>query len=658
MTSIAKQNTIEALTIYHKAHVNKWEVRVTDGNVRIASWTDRFKSIFTKIFNPSINRAHWDKKAKEAITNKLCKEITLPQDSPNRTNIENKIDQLLQNINKITEDKISNSVEEIFLIDEILDLKKEEIPSSKKTVEKNKGLYSTKEIYLTPENLFENELPENEFEEISLNNQSKVGVEEKSLLKKSKFKIEEIPFEKAFDKQIDINKIKNNTKELWQFTDKNKYGLIVEILNYTQDHDLTRASKVADFTVDLIKEFALSKDEALIAAKNICFAMKEFNLDSDKAYELEKTTRNLINKKYLAKDLPLKLQLSASLALKQLIEKDPNRNRKEAIQIVIKRIDMLKEIQNKIPKDMQIDCVHEGKDYEYKVSFSKEQKEKIAESLKTQLKEPLYKKNKEMEENLKDKSNILTMTGLDHQSILDGERSSALFNKNGKIISTLNSDPQSNSLKIEEKYESNGFIEVHEEYETPENTITNPDSNIRDIPESLLETNFLNPLKNFQKISKLNDKNITDISHFLSQTTLGTLCQFELAELKSHVQGASSNKRGKTFYDADFLTKKTKEGNTRIILKATKYDDGDSLVININDSKNSYAKRLPINEFFNYEKDGKAGPEKFRQKMNVDFEIQINQNDEIQIRVIDAGLINKFSIDYKTLDTTPIAEFF
>ena len=51
MTSIAKQNTIEALTIYHKAHVNKWEVRVTDGNVRIASWTDRFKSIFTKIFS-------------------------------------------------------------------------------------------------------------------------------------------------------------------------------------------------------------------------------------------------------------------------------------------------------------------------------------------------------------------------------------------------------------------------------------------------------------------------------------------------------------------------------------------------------------------------------------------------------------------------------
>ena len=67
---------------------------------------------------------------------------------------------------------------------------------------------------------------------------------------------------------------------------------------------------------------------------------------------------------------------------------------------------------------------------------------------------------------------------------------------------------------------------------------------------------------------------------------------------------------------------------------------------------------LPINEFFNYEKDDKVGPKKFRQKMNVDFEIQINQNDEIQIRVIDAGLVNKFSIDYDLLDTTPIDEIF
>ena len=67
---------------------------------------------------------------------------------------------------------------------------------------------------------------------------------------------------------------------------------------------------------------------------------------------------------------------------------------------------------------------------------------------------------------------------------------------------------------------------------------------------------------------------------------------------------------------------------------------------------------MPINEFFNYEEDDKAGPEKFRQKMNVDFEIQINQNNEIQIRVIDAGLVNKFSIDYDLLDTTPIDEIF
>ena len=354
----------------------------------------------------------------------------------------------------------------------------------------------------------------------------------------------------------------------------------------------------------------------------------------------------------------MKLQLSASLALKQLIEKDPIRNQEKAIKIVKNRIDTLKKIQSKIPKDMQIDCIHEGKDYEYRVSFSKEQKEKIAESLKTQLKESLYKKNKVMEEKLKDLSNINLMKRVNNQSITDAERSSSSFKKDGKTINSLNSDPQSNLLKIEEKYESNGFIEVDEEYEIPQNTITNPDSNIRDIPESLLETKFLNPLKNFQIETKLNDKNLTDISHFLSQTTLGTLIGFEVEELKSHVQGTSTKKRGETFYDVDFLTEKTKEGNKRIILKATKYEDGDSLIIDNIDPNDPTSTLLPINEFFNYEKDDKAGPEKFRQKMNVDFEIQINQNDEIQIRVIDAGSINKFSIDYDSLDTTPISEIF
>jgi hypothetical protein len=72
MTSIAKQNTIDALTIYHKAHVNKWEVRVSEsGNVRIATWTDRFKSGFRAIFNPSRERTKWDEKAKLAIQHKL-----------------------------------------------------------------------------------------------------------------------------------------------------------------------------------------------------------------------------------------------------------------------------------------------------------------------------------------------------------------------------------------------------------------------------------------------------------------------------------------------------------------------------------------------------------------------------------------------------------
>jgi hypothetical protein len=684
MTSIAKQNTIDALYVMHQPEAKKWGVRVIDGNIRIATWTDRLGSFINNFLHPNRTRTDWNKKAKEAISNKLCNEITLAKDSPKKIAIEKKVGELLQNINTnviiIKQDKSLNLEKNTFLKDRILNLKDE---------------------------IFR----EDEFIEITSNNESKVETEK-------------IPFEAAFNKQtninkeININKITNNIKELWEIKDKEQYGLIVEELNHAKDQDLTKATKVANYTLKLLKNHDLPKDIALNTARKINTAMDEYKIDYDNAFDLIQITGNLVNNGHLDKKLPLKLQLSttltiiyfldkgineknaveivrtmhefkiesdkafelfqisldlannghldnklplklqlsASLAFIQLTEKKIDRD--TALTTVKNRIDKLKKIQNKIPKEMQIDCVHEGKDYEYRVSFSKEQKEKIAESLKTQLKEPLYKKNKVMEEKLKDLSNIHLMNRLDDQSILDGERSSSSFRENGKIISTLNSDPQSNPLKIEEKYESNGFIEVDEEYEIPQNTITNPDSNIRDIPESLLETKFLNPLKNFQIETKLNDKNLTDISHFLSQTTLGTLIGFELEKLKSHVQSTSTKKRGETFYDVDFLTEKTKEGNKRIILKATRYEDGDSLMIDNADPNDPSTTLLPINEFFNYEKDDKVGPEKFRQKMNVDFEIQINQNDEIQIRVIDAGLVNKFSIDYDLLDTTPIDEIF
>lgn len=568
MTSIAKQNTIEALTIYHKAQKKEWAVRVVDGNVRVATWTEHLGSRIKNYFNPSRERTNWNQEAELAIKNKLLGEVSLFKE---------------KEINL-------NSVASLFRYVALRDIKKPQ------------------------EDLLE-------------------------LLKNDHLLIEN-----------------EKIKELWQIKDKKMYGLVVEELIHAKDQNLKKATEVAQYTLNLIKKFGFSKSTALNTARNIFFAIDAFNIESDKAFELFQISLDLVKKGHLDKKLPLKLQLSASLAFIQLTEKKIDRD--TALTTVKNRIDKLKKIQNKIPKEMQIDCVHEGKDYEYRVSFSKEQKEKIAESLKTQLKEPLYKKNKVIEEKLKDLSNIHLMNRLDDQSILDGERSSSSFRENGKIISTLNSDPQSNSLKIEEKYESNGFIEVDEEYEIPQNTITNPDSNIRDIPESLLETKFLNPLKNFQIKTKLNDKNLTDISHFLSQTTLGTLIGFELEKLKSHVQSTSSKKRGETFYDVDFLTEKTKEGNTRIILKATKYEDGDSLMIDNADPNDPSTTLLPINEFFNYEKDDKVGPQKFRQKMNVDFEIQINQNDEIQIRVIDAGLVNKFSIDYDLLDTTPIDEIF
>lgn len=561
MTSIAKQNTIEALTIYHKAHVNKWEVRVSEsGNVRIASWTDRFKSGFRAIFNPSRERTNWNEKAELAIQQKLFGEVSLFQE-------------------KIEVKSVTSLLKKIFL----LDVKNPE-PNFKSTLENSD------------------------------------------------------PFKKN-----------ENIKQLWDIKDKKIYGLVVEELMNTPNSDLRKATNIANHTAYLIKQFGLSKKDATEASRKTCVAMEEFKFEFKEAYKLARLTENLINKKHIEKDLPLKLQLSASLAFMQLLDKGTNRN--EAMIIVKNRIDMLKEIQNRIPLDMQIDCVHK-KEYEYKISFSKEEKEKIAEKLKTQLNSPLCKINKSLEQSTKKD----LITKLAEQCIADAIRSKSIFKKDGINIKTPILETTFDQTKAVEKYSSNGFL--NDEFETFKNDETIPDSNIEDTPESLLEKSFLIPLENFQLQSNLYTKNITDISHFLSQTTLGTLTGLEFDKSNAYIQGVSSNKRGETIYEVDFIGNETKEGNRRIVLSASQYNDGDNLsIIKLVDT-GSLTTMLPINEFFNYKQDEKAGPNKFRQKMNVDFEILINQNNEIKIRVIDAGFIYKFSINYEKLDTIEKDEVF
>jgi hypothetical protein len=561
MTSIAKQNTIEALTIYHKAHVNKWEVRVSEsGNVRIASWTDRFKSGFRAIFNPSRERTNWNEKAELAIQQKLFGEVSLFQE-------------------KIEVKSVTSLLKKIFL----LDVKNPE-PNFKSTLENS-----------------------------------------------------------------DLFKKNGNIKQLWDIKDKKIYGLVVEELMNTPNSDLRKATNIANHTAYLIKQFGLSKKDATEASRKTCVAMEEFKFEFKEAYKLARLTENLINKKHIEKDLPLKLQLSASLAFMQLLYKGTNRN--EAMIIVKNRIDMLKEIQNRIPLDMQIDCVHK-KEYEYRISFSKEEKEKIAEKLKTQLNSPLCKINKSLEQSTKKD----LITKLAEQCIADAIRSKSIFKKDGINIKTPILETTFDQTKSVEKYSSNGFL--NDEFETFKNDETIPDSNIEDTPESLLEKSFLIPLENFQLQSNLYTKNITDISHFLSQTTLGTLTGLEFDKSNAYIQGVSSNKRGETIYEVDFIGNETKEGNRRIVLSASQYNDGDNLsIIKLVDT-GSLTTMLPINEFFNYKQDEKAGPNKFRQKMNVDFEILINQNNEIKIRVIDAGFIYKFSINYEKLDTIEKDEVF
>lgn len=558
MTSIAKQNTIEALTIYHKAQTNKWEVRVSEsGNVRIASWTDRFKSGFRAIFNSSRERTNWNEKAELAIQRKLFGEVSLFQE-------------------KIEVKPVTSLLKKIFL----LDVKNPE-PNFKSTLENS-----------------------------------------------------------------DLFKENENIKQLWDIKDKKIYGFVVEELMNTPSSDLRKATNVANHTVFLIKEFGLSKKDATEASRKTCVAMEEFKFEFKEAYKLARLTENLINKKHIEKDLPLKLQLSASLAFMHLL--DNGVNKKEAIAIVKNRIELRNQIKKNIPEDMSIPYIHEGKVYEYKISFSEKQKEQIAENLKTQLTEPSCKEQDKIE-----LSNLIS--NLDAQCIKDATRSTSKFSINGKDTNTQNIDPKANQSKIIEKYLPNGFL--NEEFEIYENSESNLESNKKIDPDLiLLNDSFIKPLKKFQLQSNLNTKNISDISHFLSQTTFGTLLTFSFQNSSSFISNVGDPEKAKVLFDVNLIENETEGRDRRIILRATQYTDGDNLRIKHQPDENIPANftLLPINQVL--DKGEKASSEKFVQKINVEYEILINEDDEIKIRVIDAGIFYKFTINETVLDEMPREE--
>ena len=558
MTSIAKQNTIEALTIYHKAQTNKWEVRVSEsGNVRIASWTDRFKSGFRAIFNPSRERTNWNEKAELAIQHKLFGEVSLFQE-------------------KIEVKSVTSLLKKIFL----LDVKNPE-PNFKSTLENS-----------------------------------------------------------------DLFKKNENIKQLWDIKDKKIYGLVVEELMNTPNSDLRKATNVANHTAYLIKQFGLSKKDATEASRKTCVAMEEFKFEFKEAYKLARLTENLINKKHIEKNLPLKLQLSASLAFMHLLDKGVNK--KEAIEIVKNRIELRNQIKNNIPEDMSIPYIHEGKVYEYKISFSEKQKEQIAENLKTQLNDPLCKEQDKIE-----LSNLIS--NLDAQCIKDATRSTSNFSINGKDTNTQNIAPKANQSKTIEKYLPNGFL--NEEFESYENSESNPESNKKIDPDLiLLNDSFIRPLKKFQLQSNLNTKNISDISHFLSQTTFGTLLTFSFQNSSSFISNVGDPEKAKVLFDINLIENETEGRDRRIILRATQYTDGDNLRIKHQPDENIPANftLLPINQVL--DKGEKASSEKFVQKINVEYEILINEDDEIKIRVIDAGIFYKFTINETVLDEMPREE--
>ncbi len=322
MTSIAKQNTIEALYVMHQPEAKKWGVRVIDGNVRIATWTDRLGSFINNFRNPNRTRTDWNEKAKEAISNKLCNEITSFQKETNEDSIKKRVDLLLTNINKI---------------------KKEEILNSAKTI-----IFESKDLAPKPKD-------EDGFEEISLND--------------------------AFDNEtICDSKTKQYIEKLWKIKDKKTYNSLIEELTESNEMKLKDAIDIAETTIYLMTNHSLPRSVALNDAKhlskfsNTLLIAKKIEESPDQI-EIAYYTKKFMENKGLSTS-------DAVLCAKSLkgIKAEKKIKTPAAIEIAVTRLNKMKEFQKITPHGLPLNI--DGSATEFNLKFSARGEQSIITLLK------------------------------------------------------------------------------------------------------------------------------------------------------------------------------------------------------------------------------------------------------------------------------------
>ena len=310
MTSIAKQNTIDALYVMHQPEAKKWGVRVIDGNVRIATWTDRLGSFINNFRNPNRTRTDWNEKAKEAISSKLCNEITSFQKETNEDSIKKRVDLLLTNINAIKKEEILNSAKKI--------------------------IFESKDLAPKPKD-------EAGFEEISLND--------------------------AFDNEtICDSKTKQYIEKLWKIKDKKTYNSLIEELTESNEMKLKDALDIAETTIYLMKNHSLPRSVALNDAKDLSKFSKTLLIakkieESPDQIEIAYYTKKFMENKGLSTS-------DAVLCAKSLkgIKAEKKIKTPAAIEIAVTRLNKMKEFQKVTPHGLPLNI--DGSATEFILDFS------------------------------------------------------------------------------------------------------------------------------------------------------------------------------------------------------------------------------------------------------------------------------------------------
>ncbi|MEY5003702.1 MAG: hypothetical protein RL678_1511, partial [Pseudomonadota bacterium] len=295
--------------------------------------------------------------------------------------------------------------------------------------------------------------------------------------------------------------------------------------------------------------------ESLSFAKEISDRLSEVGFEF---YEFGAFKDDLLRNKHIPNNLPKKTEISAAIAIIQ--QKNDNRSLDEAAKLINARLSSISLIQQHVPAEIKIDCVHERMVFRDPGNMTSDAHKLLRTSLQSMKQYP----------NTTDPKVLATHASLgklENQFGKDFTRNPAVLKKNGEVDQYMKAATE--AMKDAHRNLSSKDV-------IPASTVNDP------------ENQWLN-----QFIKFFGDDNVAKVaSHYLSQTMFGSLSDVCSKVKHSWVEPVEEDHHKRipavAIYSADLVGE---EGQEKLLIRASLSKFGTDLAV-LNFNAESYPEKL------------------------------------------------------------------